>query len=319
MRRRTSPTEPTSTRSSTRLVDGSPGTEIGPSSCFFTTYEVHGPHRGDRFLTDDSRRDVELSKRDKSHVLESGTVVDLYDGDIHRMDQALARLFATLRERGLEENTLIVITSDHGEEFTEGHARGFSLVGHGHTLYDELLHIPLILVGFEQPTAGARVATQVRSIDILPTLLDQLDLPTPGAVQGTSLLALLRSDETGDRPVFSEATTYGPGRMSLRSDNLKYIHRFSYGQLTDRHGCCLRFPLTPEHELYDLSSDPNETINLANEREEIVARMFAQMNAIRGEPPITAAPDQTGSEARVLQRQKSQDMSENLRALGYLD
>ena len=285
---------------------------------FLHTYEVHAPYRGDRFLIEDSRRDFELSKRDKSHVLEPGTVVDLYDGDIHRMDQALARLFVTLRERGLDENTLIVITSDHGEELTEGHARGLSIVTHGHTLYDELLHIPLILVGFEQPTAGARVATQVRSIDILPTLLDQLNLPTPGEVQGTSLLPLLRSAEMEDRPVFSEATTYGPGRMSLRSDNLKYIHRFSYGQLTYRPACCSRLPLTPEHELYDLSSDPNETINLAKEGEEIVARMFAQMNAIRGEPPITTAPDQTGSRALVLRRQEDQNLLENLRALGYL-
>jgi arylsulfatase len=114
---------------------------------------------------------------------------DLYDGCIRYVDNEIGRLLEGLRARGLDRNTLLVITADHGDEFLE-HGYMFHLSPY---LYDELTHVPL-LVHWPGQTDGRRVPETVRLIDVMPTLLAACDLPPCPAAQGRSLLPLLRGD-----------------------------------------------------------------------------------------------------------------------------
>ena len=105
----------------------------------------------------------------------------LYDGEIRYTDTELGRLFLGLEQRGLLDETLIVFNSDHGEEFDD-HG---SMEGHGWTLYDEVLHVPLILVFPDGRGAGATVERVVQTIDVAPTILDLLDLSPPPSFEGS--------------------------------------------------------------------------------------------------------------------------------------
>ena len=96
-----------------------------------------------------------------------------YDGSIRGMDAEMGRLFDHLRRLGVDENTLVVLTSDHGTEFHE-HGRIF----HGHTLYGELTNIPLVIRWPARVPAGRAIDDLVQSVDIMPTLLDLTGLRT---------------------------------------------------------------------------------------------------------------------------------------------
>ena len=121
--------------------------------------------------------DVELEPGDLEHIISS------YDAELRSVDTAFGRLIDFLREEDLYDDAIIVFTSDHGEEFGE---RGF--VGwHAHTLYDELLRVPLLvkLPGAEH--GGASLEPQVRGIDVAPTILAALELDAPAEFEGVSL------------------------------------------------------------------------------------------------------------------------------------
>ncbi len=124
---------------------------------------------------------VRLGPRDRQR-LEA-----LYDAEISYHDEHFARILEGLRTRGLLERTLVVLTSDHGEEFFD-----HGSVGHGHSVYEELLHVPLLV---RWPgLAARRIATPVTLADVLPTVLEALGRPVPPEVSGRSLLPLLRGE-----------------------------------------------------------------------------------------------------------------------------
>ena len=128
----------------------------------------------------------------------------LHDASIQSSDRAFGELLALLEKRGDADNTIFVITSDHGELLGEDGARW----GHEIHIADPVLRTPLILAGPGLPE-GARVAGLTRSLDILPTLLDLLGLRTDATLHGTSLMPLVRGEkaETGE-PVLSRAGGY---------------------------------------------------------------------------------------------------------------
>jgi arylsulfatase A-like enzyme len=107
-------------------------------------------------------------------------ILDAYDASVMSLDAELRALFAALRERGVLDHAVVVVTADHGEEFQEHTARG-----HGKTLYDEVLHVPLIVVAPGAPHAGV-VEHLVSSVDIAPTVLELAGLPVPASFEGTS-------------------------------------------------------------------------------------------------------------------------------------
>jgi arylsulfatase A-like enzyme len=115
--------------------------------------------------------------------------IAMYDGEIHYIDAELRRLHEKLEEMGLANDVLVVVTADHGEEFFE---RGSW--GHAHTLYDEVIRVPLIARG-PGVMAGQRWQDQVRHVDLLPTLLEAFELPAAGGLHGRSLWPILTRGE----------------------------------------------------------------------------------------------------------------------------
>jgi arylsulfatase A-like enzyme len=173
-------------------------------------------------------------------------VIDLYDGEIHASDRLVGELVDLLRELDVLEQTIVVVVSDHGEELFD-----HGLNGHGHTLYDELLHVPL-LIRFPDGASARRVDAQVRTMDLFPTILDALGLPVPPNLQGMSRMPLVRGGAAppGGEAAFSEFLFFPPEQKAVRRDGLKLIY----------------VPLTNETKAFDIASDRREQVNVAQQR-----------------------------------------------------
>jgi len=213
----------------------------------------------------------------------------LYDGEIAANDAAFGLLLQSLRAAGLYDDTLIVVVSDHGEELLE-HGRW----GHGHSLYTEILHVPLILKLPHGRRAGERRNNIARQIDLLPTLLAAVGEPVPPEAQGRDLLA----DTAGeaDPPVLS----------------LLRLDRVELASLVDRGRKLIQWnpDRPPGHqELYDLRDDPQERRDLTAQGPRWAGLMTGRLRQLRSdhERPV-AAP-------RVL---LDGEVRHQLRALGYI-
>jgi hypothetical protein len=207
----------------------------------------YNPQGLPRFRTKNFVQMESLSPADWNHIR------SLYDGEIGFTDEAIGALLAGLEERGLLGNTLIVFLSDHGEEFFEHH--GFE---HGHSLFDELIRVPMV---FSLPGVLAedmRVTSQVRLLDVEPTILDLLGIEPPEHIEGVSLLPLMNGG--GRLPTargallppeiaYSEALLYGQERKSLSAYPWKLIYNIK----------------TDEIILFNLAEDPGELENLADQ------------------------------------------------------
>ena len=180
-------------------------------------------------------------------------IIDLYDAEIAYMDGEIGRLFDALKEMGMYDSSLIIVTADHGEGFYEhGHWE------HTQTLYDELTKIPLI-IKWPNSTPKGRFRPPVGQIDIFPTLLEGAGIEP----LSTGLRHLGRGGDEGKRnQLTSEVTWIAPEattmKVSLRSDQTKYI-----ATLVGPTGDPLAARDITHEELYDLLADPSENNNLA--------------------------------------------------------
>jgi arylsulfatase A-like enzyme len=161
-------------------------------------------------------------------------VVGHYDAEIAYLDHQLGRLLAVLRENGLLKNRMIAFTGDHGEGFKE-HGR----LGHGWTLYEEQLGVPLIITGHPSLKAGTRRDDLVSTIDVAPTLLELAGESSPASFSGLPLFERRRTDEDF---VFSESIRFGLEIRSVRGRRFKLIRS------SDRN----------RWEFFDLDTDPGE-------------------------------------------------------------
>ena len=207
-----------------------------------------------------------------------------YDAEIRSMDRALGRLLAGLRERGVLEDTLVIFTSDHGEEFGEHGKWGW----HGHTLYDELLRVPLVVRFPEGRWAGQRVRRQVRLIDLAPTALDGLGVPAPESWWGVSLRPLLEGGEI--EPLVAVA------RVDQKSENPAEAVRTGRWKWS-------------AGELFDLANDPGERFDVLLDNVGLAAALEGHLEAIRERMAGRA-------EAEVIELDAG--TVEELEALGYL-
>ena len=182
-----------------------------PFFLFLHTYQVHHPYKADprrlatfdagytgplpteisiELLTEINEGRRKIEERDLRHI------VHAYDAEIASVDSAFGLLILELQKRGLYRDALIVVTSDHGEEFGERGVMGW----HSHTLYEELLRVPLLVKLPGQLHAGATVDAMVRSLDIAPTILAAAGLtPDPG-FEGEDLMPFLRQARNRSRP-----------------------------------------------------------------------------------------------------------------------
>ena len=214
----------------------------------------------------------------------------MYDAELTFADEQVGRLLERIRTRGEWEDTIVVITADHGQGLGDG-ARNHGWFKH-RLLYEWSLHVPLI-VRIPGVRAGVSVEPLVRTIDVLPTLLEALDLPVP-EIEGASLLALLRGGEDDGRIAYADALNlydvHSPKKMKDEYlDNLYCV--------TDARWKLIWHEQKPGNvELYDLRSDPEELRNVAAENPREVARLkrfLEERGAMDVRPPedTSAAPD----------------------------
>jgi len=163
----------------------------------------------------------------------------LYDGEIRYVDEHIGQLVRHLQALGVWEDTLFVVFSDHGDEFLE---HGGS--AHGHTLYDELLKVPLVFTGPDVPEAQT-VTAQISLTDICPTVLELCGIDGSWPMQGRSLAGLVRQGSPTHSMAFSETQLDGPLLRCARNENAKYIAK--------QDG---------SFEAYDLANDPKEQSSL---------------------------------------------------------
>jgi arylsulfatase A-like enzyme len=221
----------------------------------------------------------------------------LYAGEIRFVDTELARLFEGLRRRGLLEDTLVVFTSDHGEELDD-HG---SMEGHGWTLYDEVIRVPLLLRLSGAERAGTVVRDVVSSIDVAPTILDAVGVPAPRSFAGRSLLPLVRGESVPPARAFSQIRRFNE-KWSLRTSRYKLVYTSDTG--TNAFGV----PVEAGFELYDLEEDPREETDVydsaraAGELTDLLRDFMGQ----RVEEPAPPAGPLSVEERR------------RLRSLGYL-
>jgi arylsulfatase A-like enzyme len=236
----------------------------------------------------------------------------LYSGAVRSVDRWLGVLLDALRAEGVYDDTLVVFTSDHGEEFGE-HNPGIFYNGHGHSMFEELVHIPLVVKLPASAHAGTRVTAPVRLIDVYPTVLDVLGVPRGAAViEGESLRALWeRPAESAARTALVEATAFGYELKALRTARRKYIVGIDDATVAAQGR--QHVPEDPKIRwLFDLAKDPKETANLLGPS---TADAVAEEAALFQRTLRALVPASLG----VTERTRLDDGTvERLRALGYV-
>ena len=165
----------------------------------------------------------------------------LYDGEIAYADSALGGFISYLKRRGWYGNSVVVIVGDHGEGLGEHHEET-----HGIFLYDSTTHVPLILKLPGGTDSGEVVDAQVRTVDILPTVLDLVSIPVPDDLDGASLQPLLSGKEKAERTIIGETD---------------YPLRFGWAPLKSARSEGFKFIEAPRPEFYELQTDARELSN----------------------------------------------------------
>ena len=211
-----------------------------------------------------------------------------YDGEIAYSDEIVGRLIRYLKAHQLYDRSTIILLSDHGEGLGDHGEQE-----HGLFLYDEAIHVPLIVKPANNLGGGRRISNAVQHIDIVPTILDLVKAPIPGNLRGRSLRPLV--DGTGQLP-----------EQAVYSEALYARYHFGWSELTALTDGRYRFIKAPRQELYDLDRDPHERHNIADDRPQASQALGSALTRLVGGTPIQ-------SPAAV-----SADARERLQALGYV-
>jgi len=231
----------------------------------------------------------------RSHTL------SLYDGSLYFTDSQLGKLFEHLRERRVFEDAVIVVAADHGQAFWDHgreekelglehfQRRGVFGLGHGHTLFPELIRVPLIVSGRGVPSG--RVQPQVRNLDIAPTLLSIAGIDDPGfAGRGVPLLARLADGTLDDLPAYSETATRSAAQWTVWDGRHRYLR-------------------VGERELL-FGDETSDLSDFAASEPETLARLRRELDEVLrfAAPPAEARGEDLPAE-----------MLDRLRKLGYVD
>jgi len=222
----------------------------------------------------------------------------LYDGEIRYVDSQIEELLAALDASVGLDNCHVILLSDHGEEFMD-HG---SIEGHGWTLYEEVIHVPMMWRLPARELAGSRVAQPVGLIDVAPTLLDFLGLEAPSSFMGVSRREAMSGNETAGH-VLSENDRFNLRMRALRGERYKLIQTADTGR--NSAGVEIRAGL----ELYDLETDPGETLNLYDASDERSQALVSLLEAVM-----------SGSETGLgnPEAELTEEQLEMLRSLGYV-
>jgi len=276
-----------------------------PFFLFLHYYDVHSDYRSlpeyERMFVrdyigpvDGSTKQLIAYRRGKEEISfnqpDIDRLIDLYDAGIRQMDDGIARLIRVLEKNDLLDNTLIVVTSDHGEEFLE-----HGSVLHGKTHFEELIRVPLILHGPGLPS-GHRIKKVASLVDVLPTMLGMLGVASSRDVDGLNLASYWSDDspDTTDRLVFSEAD-----HNNEHPDMKRAVRRGKFKLHFNR--------VTREAELFNLDEDPDELKDVASEYPSVAERLLLELSVFETthKPGKTLAP-------------LTEEEVERLKSLGYL-
>lgn len=284
-----------------------------PFFLFIHTYEPHTPYTNRDFVqnmdpgqvgpefTIDLLKELQSGRMTLS-ASERDYTKALFDGDILNSDRHVGRFVHLLNDLGLDRKTLLVVTSDHGEELGE-HFPGH-IADHGHSLKDSQLLIPLVIYDPSRKFPMQEVSSQVRLMDVLPTVADLLGVSLLSPVEGKSLKPMMEGKEKEDRAAFSGHTKTGPRRISLRHKGYKYIEVSG----PDQGPFPLR-PYPPLRQLYDLKEDPYEKKNLVKEK----PKMARELKEV-----LTNWQKNLGKKKIKVPQDIDPGVLERLQSLGYM-
>ena len=216
------------------------------------------------------------------------TLVGAYDGEIAATDAQVGRLIDYLTSSGRLANTVIVVVGDHGESLGEHGEQQ-----HGFFVYDASVHIPLIVAGPRVPTRV--VPDQVRIVDVMPSILDLVNVEAPPAVQGVSLMPL------------------GHGqRKDLLGFSETWYPRYHYGwsELNAVRDGRYKFIAAPRRELYDTKADPGELHDVAASNPRVADALERALADMTAKLAVAATPQKP--------RPVEPEVEERLRSLGYV-
>ncbi len=255
--------------------------EDQPAFLFLNYYDPHSPFDAPPPYTHWFHEDG--APDDKSRASE----IARYDAEIRYTDHHFGRLLESLRQTGRYENALIVVTADHGELLGE-----HGLWGHGSSLHEEEIHIPMIVKPRGPAREAVREPSRVSQVDVMPMILDDLELPLPDDGQGGV-------PPNARRPIVAEAyplTTFGP------TGHWRAWYEDGHKLLWNDRG---------NHKLFDLSADPREIRSLSRRDPARVAAMSKALDAYLEELPPPFPADAAEDIDAETQRA--------LRALGYVE
>ena len=211
-----------------------------------------------------------------------------YDGEIAYADEIVGRLVKYLKSHQLYDRSTVILLSDHGEGLGDHGEQE-----HGLFLYDEAIHVPLIVKQEGNVGGGRRVASVVQHIDLVPTILDLVKAPVPGGLRGRSL-----------KPVLEDSGSLPPA--AVYSEALYARYHFGWSELTAITDDRYRYIKAPREELYDLQHDRREQSNLAAARPQPREALRGALDRVTAGVPIQT-PHDVPAEAR-----------ERLQSLGYV-
>jgi arylsulfatase A-like enzyme len=241
----------------------------------------------------------QLSARDLAH-LEA-----LYDGEIKYNDYHIGLLLDKLERLGILDNTLVIVTSDHGEEFLEhGSYR------HGKNLYEFMIRVPLVMRLPDKIPAGRRVSSIVQTIDMMPTILDLVGSEIPPQIQGRSLVPLINGEARAVNDIAyverSDEDTLHVFLSAITDQHKIITYPKGYHNLYNRHGF--------DKELFDLRSDPGEYDNLSKKEPQLTAKFEEKLDEwLRYQEEFKFK----GAKGEVPEL--DEETLEELRALGYIN
>ncbi|MFP8880836.1 MAG: sulfatase [Myxococcota bacterium] len=280
-----------------------------PFFLFIHSYDVHAPYGSvpqsyrDRFASKGAQSRFDLVNEKPAQIFrklrtefEEGDysrMKELYDSEVRFVDDQLGHFFGVLDELQLSDRTIVILLSDHGEEFGD-HGR---FEHHNGNVYRELSQIPLVISG-PGIAHGRRTQELVETVDVLPTVLELLGIDRGAAegIDGTSLVPLLyereRAGERTKRYAFTQTHDYG-GARALRTEDWTLIE-------SDNH----------EPQLFDRRIDPGETVDVKDAHPDVVELLGSTLSELAAGSP--REDTSTGADM-------DEETRADLRALGYIE
>ena len=296
-----------------RLVEGVASSSPEPFFLFLHTFTIHEPYSETKFaagmpsgrIGQKFTKTLQQKLGDSIRPEEKRYAEALYDGGIAYTDERLGRFFTAAERAGWFERAIVMVTSDHGEQFWE-----HGTWGHGQTLYDHQLRVPLLVSlprslrrsWGKRNTEQRVVEDQVRLVDLYPTLLELTGTPRPRVLAGRSIRPLLAGESMPPAEAFAENVNIRPvERKGLRTERFKFV--LSFPRSGNRSG-------REELQLFDLRADPGELTNLADRQPELVQSLLLRLaQHRRGE---------VNDYEEEVPEDVDPDLRKRLQALGYL-